>query len=188
MTLATRLPLLVLAALGVTAAAAAQPPGPGPGPGRGPGGPFGLLAMDANADGKLTRAEFDAGQRARFAEIDANKDGTATPEEFKAFHESRREEMSKIRFAAIDTDKNGQLSPAELAAAKEDKPGPDGPRGERRHGKGGREHGKPDGDDRKPISLTEFSAPGAEAFARADANKDGVVTIAELQALKPGKL
>ena len=186
MNFSTKLPLLALATLALAGAAAAQPPGPGPG--RGHGGPFGLLAMDTNADGKLTRAEFDAGQRARFAEIDTNKDGTATPEEFRKFHETERAEMSKIRFDDADKDKNGQLSQSELAAAKDDKAGPDGPRGHHGRGKERGEHGRRGGDDdAKPVSLTEFSARGIEAFTHADANKDGTVTIAELQALKPGK-
>ena len=45
-------------------AASAQPPGEDGPRGRGPGG-FGLLEFDTNADGKLTKAEFDAAQRAR---------------------------------------------------------------------------------------------------------------------------
>ncbi len=191
MNFSTKLPLIALATLALAGAAVAQPPG-GPGPGGRHGGPFGLLAMDTNADGKLTRAEFDAGQRARFAEIDANKDGSATPEEFRKFHEAKgaemKAELSKARFEALDKDKNGQLSPAEMAAGP-GKDGRDGPRGEhRQHGKDRGEHGRRGGDDdAKPVSFTEFSARGAEAFTHADANKDGTVTIAELQALKPGK-
>lgn len=181
MNLPTKLPLLALATLALVGAAVAQPPGRGPGG----GGPFGLLAMDTNGDGKLTRAEFDAGQRAHFAEIDTNKDGKATPEEFRKFHDAKRAEMSKIRFDAADKDKNGQLSQAELADARDGKGGRDGMRGH--HGRRG-EHGQRGGDDdAKPVSFTEFSARGIEAFTRADANKDGTVTISELQALKPGQ-
>ena len=55
MHLSTQLPLLALATLALAGAAAAQPPG------RGPGGPFSLLAMDTNADGKLTRALMPLG-------------------------------------------------------------------------------------------------------------------------------
>ena len=183
MHLSTQLPLLALATLALAGAAAAQPPG------RGPGGPFSLLAMDTNADGKLTRAEFDAGQRAHFAEIDTNKDGTAAPEEFRKFRETKRAEMSKIRFDAIDKDKNGQVSQAELAAANDDKAGPEGPRGHHGRGRDHGAHGKRGGDDAaKPVSFTEFSARALEGFTRADANQDGTVTISELQALKPGKL
>lgn len=188
MKLPSKLPVIALASLAIasTATAMAQPPGPGR------GGAFGLLAMDANADGKLTRAEFDSAQRGQFARIDVNKDGTATPEEFQAFHKARAAEMkadlSKARFVAADTDKNGQLSQNELAAARESAK-EDGRRGHR--GGRGRDRGddrRRDGMDAKPVSFADFSARGVERFMRADANKDGTVTIAELQALTPGKL
>jgi len=184
--------LIAIATLALTAgAASAQPPVAGP---RGPGpGGFGLLEFDANADGKLTKAEFDAAQQARFNKIDANKDGTATREEFQAAHkadaEARRAEMSKARFTALDTDKSGQLSQSEFAAGG---PGHDGDKGHRRGGPGAHKGPGPDGPRRASadgdgkMTFAEFSARGAEAFARADANKDGVVTISELQALKPG--
>lgn len=179
------------AALGlVVSTAAAQPPS-GPRLDRGPGlDGFGLLAFDANADGKLTKAEFDAGQRARFDKIDANRDGSITREErathFKASAEARRAEATKARFADLDKDKNGQLSQSEFAAggASVDGKGPD------RHRSGGSMGDKPervraDADKNAKISFADFSARGVEAFARADVNKDGTVIIAELQALKP---
>lgn len=122
------------ALLTITAADAQRPGGPrGPGPGGpGLGGPgpagFGLLEFDANADGRLTRAEFDAAQKARFDRLDANKDGQATPEEARAGHEAMAKEAmaerQKARFAELDTDKNGQLSQAEFAAGA-----PGGPNG-----------------------------------------------------------
>lgn len=173
----------------VAGSAVAQPAGPGRGPG--PGG-FGLLEFDANADGKLTKTELDSGQRARFDKIDANKDGSITGAEraahFKATADARRAEVTKARFADLDKDKNGQLSQSEFSAG-----------GARADGKGlGRHHdgrsmgGNPErvradaGKDTK-TSFADFSARGTEAFARADANKDGTVTIAELQALKPAR-
>src|SRR5262249_42092448 len=103
------------------------PRGPGfgfRGPGFGPSG-FGLLEFDANADGKLTRAEFDAGQRARFNQLDGNKDGSATPEEIQAGMQAqakaRREAEQKARFAELDKDKNGQVSQAEFLAGMVDR-------------------------------------------------------------------
>ena len=36
------------------------------------------------------------------------------------------------------------------------------------------------------LTFAEFAARGVEGFTRADANKDGTVTVAELQALRPG--
>ena len=191
--------VLVLAA--GSAAIAQQPGGP---PrlqgGHGPAG-FGLLEFDKNADGKLTKAEFDTAQRTRFDQMDANKDGFTTPEEMRASLESRRANAEKARFATLDTDKNGQLSQSEFEVARERGPGPDGPRlrmggrggpdgpggpgGLAGFGRGGGRIG-PDTDNDGKISFAEFSTRGAEAFTHADANKDGTVTIAELQALPRG--
>jgi hypothetical protein len=169
----------------------------------GPGG-FGLLEFDTNADGKLAKAEFDAAQRTRFNAIDANKDGFVVPDEMRASLESRRADAEKARFAVLDTDKNGQLSQSEFDAARGRGPGPDvprlrmgpggpdglrGPGGPGGPGPGGFGRGDrigPDADNDGKISFAEFSARGAEGFARADANKDGTVTIAELQALPRG--
>ncbi len=207
--------LLAATTLALTSGAAlAQPPGfGGHGPG-GPGGGFGLFEMDANADGKLTKAEFDAAQRTRFNAIDANKDGSATREEAQAHRqaamETHRAEAAKARFTALDTDKNGQISQSEFAAGKPDG-GKDGGRG-MRGGQGPRMAGGPppmaggprlggpggappvdgragpaDANSDGKVTFAEFSSRALEAFNKADANKDGTVTIAEIQALKPAR-
>jgi hypothetical protein len=93
--------------------------------------------------------------------------------------------LNDVRTAVTDGIESKKLA---LQAAKDAKASPDGPRGHHGHGKGRGDHGKRGGADAKPVSLTEFSARGLEAFTRADANKDGTVTITELQAMKPGKL
>jgi Ca2+-binding EF-hand superfamily protein len=188
----------IVIALAAGSAAVAQQAGPSPlkGDHRGHGG-FGLLQFDTNADGKLTKAEFDNAQRTRFNELDGNKDGFATREEMQAAVETRRANAGKERFAVLDTDKNGQLSASEFAAARERGPGPDGPR-MRMGGRGGPDGpgrpggfgrggpGGPDADNDGRISFAEFTARGSEGFARADTNKDGTVTIAELQAMPRG--
>lgn len=178
-----KLPLIALAAAvaaTATGPAFAQPPGRGP-------GLFGLLEFDADADGRLTRNELDTAQRNRFNAIDTNRDGTATADEFRAFHEAqgeaRRAETLKARFDRLDADGNGQISSAEFAARPGHDKRPD------RHGGPGRHKGPGPGrmaaDADRSVSFDDFSARGVEAFARADANKDGVVTIVELQALRP---
>jgi Ca2+-binding EF-hand superfamily protein len=190
---------LVLVLTAGSLAIAQQPGGPGPIPGRdghGPGG-FGPLEFDANADGKLTKTEFDNGQRARFNELDANKDGFTTRDEMRASADERHAKGENARFAMLDTDKNGQLSQSEFAAARERGPGPDGlrlrmgrgrpdgPGAAAGFGRGGRIG--PDADNDGKVSFAEFSARGSEAFTRADANKDGTVTVAELQTLLRGQ-
>lgn len=198
----------LLAAIAVTALASiavAQPQGRGPSGGPG----FGMLALDANADGRITRAELDASQSARFQAIDANRDGFATPEEFKASfekqHVARAEEMTNRRFATLDADGNGQISKAEFAAVAtaprdgaQGRRGPEqefrmgGPGGRRGMGPGGSGDGKParlggDADGDGKVSLAEFSGRAVEGFTKADTNKDGVVTITELQAAASGR-
>jgi EF hand len=188
-----RLHLLATAALVLLISANAEaqdgPRGPkGPGPGG-----FGLLEFDTNADGRITRDEFDGALKTRFAEIDTNKDGTATREEAKAAMQARLAKMESGRFASLDTDNNGQLSLAEFTAAHNgpggpgDRRGPGGPEGpvgprgakENRAGPG-------DADRDGKVTFVEFSKHPLQAFIRADANKDGTVTIAELQAQPPG--
>ncbi len=196
--------LLVAASMTALAGlAVAQPAG------RGPASGFGLLALDANADGRVERAEVVAAQRARFDAIDANRDGQATPEEFKAFHDAaratRNQEMASQRFAALDKDGNGQISQSEFTAgAKErgdragERRGPGRQISMRGSGRGPDMHRRgPDGQDQRSVrgdadavgkvSFAEFSARAVAAFDSADTNKDGVVTIAELQARRPGR-
>jgi len=50
--------------------------------GRGPGG--GVMAADADHDGKVSHAEYNAQAAARFARFDANHDGQITPDEMNA--------------------------------------------------------------------------------------------------------
>ena len=51
-------------------------------PNRGPGG--GVMAADADHDGKVSHAEFTTLAAARFAKLDANGDGQITPDEMSA--------------------------------------------------------------------------------------------------------
>jgi hypothetical protein len=64
------------AAFAVLAGAVAAQPAPG---GGGPGAFF--AQADANHDGNITRAEWDAARAARFALLDANHDGKLTGDE-----------------------------------------------------------------------------------------------------------
>ncbi len=64
-------------------------------PGEHHGGPRGpehfMQKVDADKDGKVSKAEWSAKGDTMFNESDANKDGFITREEAQAFHEKRME-------------------------------------------------------------------------------------------------
>ena len=153
------------------------------GPGGGP--PLQLLEFDGNADGKLTRAEFSAGQSARFSGIDANSDGFLSRDEHKVHSDKRRQQMEAVRLQRLDANADGKLSDEERAAG----PGKGGEKRGRRGGDGApdsaRMFDRMDADKDGRVSLAEMSTPADKLFAEADANKDNAVTVAELQAVGP---
>lgn len=112
-------PILLAAAAVVAFATAAQAqPGPGGGP----------PDFDADHDGKVTLAEFKAGQAERqnrmFARIDTNKDGKITKDELDAMAK-RAEDAGRGpppgagpggMMMRLDANHDGVLTKAELAA------------------------------------------------------------------------
>jgi hypothetical protein len=108
--------------------------------GQGGGGHFMEMftAADANHDGNITRAEFDAARAARFAQMDANHDGTLQASEMPqrpgggehgGMHGDANSDGSVSRaefdaqgqrlFTRLDADNNGTISQAELQAAQQ---------------------------------------------------------------------
>jgi Ca2+-binding EF-hand superfamily protein len=73
--------------------------------------------MDANHDGKVTRAEADAFQKARAAEIDTNKDGKISVDEFKAFIQKQRDKRLAERLARMDRNGDGTVTAQEFEEA-----------------------------------------------------------------------
>ena len=125
--------------LATGAIAQTMPPAPPPG--------GGMMRLDANHDGIITRAEMVAEADARFAAMDTNRDGKVTPDERDAAREAMRaqrgggegrrgggagmraggdREMTRAdaldragkRFDRLDTNHDGRLDAAELAAAR----------------------------------------------------------------------
>lgn len=125
--------------LATGALAQTMPPAPPPG--------GGMMRLDANHDGVITRAEMIAEAEARFAAMDTNKDGTVTADEREAARAAMRaqrgggdgprgggagmrgggdREMTRAealdragkRFDRLDTNHDGKLDAAELAAAR----------------------------------------------------------------------
>lgn len=168
-------------------------------------GPRGVLQSDANSDGVLTRAEFDAGRDANFARLDGNSDGALTREEMRAgwrehgrrghrgggMHSLARADangdgnITRDEFLArpiehfdrLDANDDGVLSEAERPQR--------GERGEHRQRAERRERPNHDTDGDGVISRAEYAAMGASMFERLDANSDGQVTREEAQAARP---
>lgn len=75
----------------------------------------GMRALDTDGDGRISRAEMQAGEKTwaqRFDAMDVNKDGYVDRADMQARMATRRAEC----FAKADADKNGQLSRAEFDA------------------------------------------------------------------------
>lgn len=114
---------LVSAVLGlslIAAAAAHAQPGPG-----GPGGP----RMDADGDGVVTAAEYEASALQRFERLDANKDGVVDAAEIEAIKQRMAQREGQggpgggfggrmlAMLAAQDADKDGRITRDEALAA-----------------------------------------------------------------------
>lgn len=195
--------LAALAGVGVTGFALAQNDGPPR--------ERGFFGADANNDGVLTRAEFDAGQTALFARLDANNDGQLTREEGRAnrmMHRGGRRgghgRGPGFDLARADANNDGNITRDEFLArpiemfdrldanndgviqASERPQRPERPEGER-HRDGRGHEGRPSRDTNNDgqISRAEFVAGGAQMFQRMDANNDGRVTREEAESAWP---
>lgn len=107
---------LVAVAVMMGAAAVAQDMGGRPGP------MMDFSAMDADQDGKVTKAEIEAFKVARFTEADTNKDGKLSVEEVTALRDAMEAKREEDRLAGMikrfDKDGDGMLSQAELPAQR----------------------------------------------------------------------
>ncbi len=81
-----------------------------------------LGAMDANGDGVISRAEFDAFNSGRFDKMDSNKDGLLTMDELNAGHKMVTGNTGNsvtshldMRFNAADKNHDGGLDREEAA-------------------------------------------------------------------------
>ncbi|MBL8545986.1 MAG: hypothetical protein JNL81_05945 [Hyphomonadaceae bacterium] len=177
------------------------------------GGRHGVFQSDANSDGVLTRAEFDAGRAAEFARLDADSNGQVTRDERRA---GRRERGEGGRhggrdhrggpggpggFAGADANNDGNITRDEFLARPlemfnrldanhdgviqaSERP----QRPERQAGDDDRrerpDRPNPDANGDGSFSRAEFTAMGTGMFERLDANDDGRVTQEEAQAMR----
>ncbi len=174
-----------VALLGLAGSAVAQPPGQGP-----------RRAVD------VTRAEVIQRTDAAFARLDANRDGRFTREEAQARGQQRREDVRTRMFERLDADDNGQISREEFAQARRGR-GMRGPGGPGPMAEGGPENMRPPvpacgaagtapawgcawarACSARPAYVTaeQFRARALARFDRADANRDGTLTVDERRA------
>jgi Ca2+-binding EF-hand superfamily protein len=118
------------------------------GPGAGP--MFDFETLDADKDGKVTKAEVAAARTARVAAADANSDGKLSVDEIAALQMARMAERANDRatrmVAELDADGDGMLTVSELNA----RPVPD------------RMFDRMDTDGDDAISQAEFAAMQAQ--------------------------
>lgn len=135
---------------------------------------MGMARMDADGDGRVSKAEARAGAERfseRFDAMDANKDGYLDRTDMQA----RMVERRAAFFAGADANKDGRLTRDEFAA-----------------------HRTAQSSQRREAMQQRASAAGktlptaaeraqrmASAFDRIDANKDGSISKAEFDAFKP---
>lgn len=111
------LPLIVLLLLAAAPAIAA--PGPTTDTPRPARQNSGIMRYDTNKDGFVDRAEWDAGQDARFKELDTNHDGKLTKDELFAQSRTtsdRALERQEAFFRRMDRDHDGFVSKDEFTA------------------------------------------------------------------------
>ena len=108
--------------------------------------PRGLMRYDTNKDGAVDRAEWKAGQEARFKQLDTNGDGKLTQDELFA-------RTPAIGNSVQPTDRQAQRQSTYFQLLDADKDG--------------------------VVTLAEFMAQADRNFARCDINKDGRIDTAE---------
>jgi hypothetical protein len=123
----------------------------------------------------MTRAQVQARAEARFQRMDANQDGTVD----QADRQARRGQM----FDRLDTDRDGSISRAEFDARTAQRA--------ERQGDGRRMARRGAGAKRAmlaaaagPMTRQAFVDRALTMFDRADANRDGTVTVEERKAAR----
>ena len=124
--------LVIPAAVVLLAAPALAAPGDTPAPAPAPTatdrpsrGNAGIMRYDTNKDGVVDRAEWKAGQEARFKQLDTNKDGKLTQDELFArtpavgnsvLPSDRQVERQSAYFQRLDANKDGVVTLEEFMA------------------------------------------------------------------------
>ena len=111
-----------------------------------------------------------------FRKIDADKNGILTGKEIEGYERATAGLAAKQRnvdlFQALDTDKNGQISPVEFAGLPMNVP----------QSNAAQVLAQVDGNRDGRATLIEYRVGKLVNFDRIDADKDGVVSLAEMKA------
>lgn len=128
------------------------------------------------APANLSRAQFLVEMDTEFRKMDADKNGQVTRNEAAAFLRANdvaeAEARNRAAFMQLDTDRNGQISPVEFRRAMTPPP--------QRNGQ--RFISGSDLNKDSQVSLVEHRTTTLANFDRLDADKDGIVTAAEMRA------
>lgn len=163
-----------------------------------------LKRLDADGDGSVTLDEFLKPRSDRFAALDTTADGALDASELTARMQQKSGQRQRIMMARLDADGDGQVTKEEFEkmaghGRRGMRGGHHGHRGYGRHDGGGRGmhqrqgmegmsgmagmEGKGDEGGRGRGDRAERRAERREQrFSRMDANGDGVITAADLEA------
>lgn len=124
----------------------------------------------------VPRSAFIATMDTEFRQMDADKNGTLTRLEIEQFQRAmsnlRAQARAQALFNRLDSDRNGQLSPAEFARLPIAPPAADA----------APVLAQTDLNKDQSVTLVEYRTAKLANFDRMDADKDGVVSVAELKA------
>lgn len=124
----------------------------------------------------IPRANFIAEMDAQFRKMDADKNGQLSRTEIEQFQKlqavAEAQDRNRALFAQLDADRNGQLNATEFAKLITQPPAANATPMLSRE----------DGNRDQQISLIEHRTATLANFDRIDADKDGVVTPAEMKA------
>ena len=147
---------------------------------------------DTNGDGAVTLDEVKAQSADIFAKLDLNGDGYLTQQEMTEARQKmrgeRRKEMADKRFERMDLNKDGSVTREEMEEAAEKRMKRFGDRdfGKSKRGEGYGHHGKhgygsmfgrADADRDGKVSLAEFDARGEKMFKRFDRDGNGKIEL-----------
>ncbi|EZP71739.1 putative uncharacterized protein precursor [Sphingomonas paucimobilis] len=116
---------------------------------------------DADHDGQVTRAEFDAARAARFQATDANKDGWVSEEEYVGEYRARLEQQ--LAASGQSEEKKEEERQRQIRQAHV-------------------RFGVLDKDKDSKMTEAEYDASGARAFAEQDDDRNGIVTATDAAA------